>query len=58
MPDILDFGKHTFHVWAAFGLTVVVLVANIFAARHSLAERAKHARRRLSGSAANAGGKP
>jgi heme exporter protein CcmD len=57
MPEFLDFGKHTAHVWGAFGLTIVVLVANIIAARRSLAERSRSARRRLAGSVANAGGK-
>ena len=57
MPEFLDFGKHTAHVWGAFGLTVVVLVANIIAARRSLAERSRSARQRLAGSVANAGGK-
>ena len=56
MPEFLDFGKHTAHVWSAFGLTVVVLIANIIAARRSLAERSEVARRRLAGSAANVGG--
>ena len=51
MPEFLDFGKHTVHVWSAFGLTLIVMVVNIVAARRSLAERSKTARRRLAGSA-------
>jgi heme exporter protein CcmD len=51
MPEFLDFGKHTVHVWSAFGLTLVVMVLNIVAARRSLAERSKSARRRLTGDA-------
>jgi heme exporter protein CcmD len=57
MPEFLQFGKHTAHVWSAFGLTLVVLVANVIAARRSLAERSRSARRRLADSVANAGGK-
>ena len=56
MPEFLDFGKHTFHVWSAFGLTLVVMVANIIAARRSLAERSRMARRRLAGSTSQTGG--
>jgi heme exporter protein CcmD len=52
----MDFGKHTAHVWSAFGLTVVVMVANIIAARRSLAERSRMARRRLAGSTSQTGG--
>ena len=57
MPEFLDFGKHTAHVWGAFGLTLVVLVANIIAARRALADRSQTARRRLAGGVVNAGGK-
>ncbi len=56
MPEFLDFGKHTVHVWSAFGLTLVVMVANIIAARRSLAERSRMARRRLAGSTSQTGG--
>ena len=56
MPDFLDFGKHTVHVWSAFGLTLVVMVLNIVAARRSLAARSQTARRRLAGSAATTPG--
>ena len=55
MPEFMDFGKHTVHVWSAFGLTLVVMVLNIIAARRSLAERSKTARRRLAGSAVTTG---
>ena len=51
MPEFLDFGKHTVHVWSAFGLTRVVMVLSIVAARRSLAARSQTARRRLAGSA-------
>ena len=53
MPEFLDFGKHTVHVWSSFGLTLVVMVANIIAARRHLAARSRAARRRLAGSAVN-----
>jgi heme exporter protein CcmD len=52
----MDFGKHTVHVWSAFGLTLVVMVLNIIAARRSLAARSQTARRRLAGSAATTPG--
>ncbi len=55
MPEFMDFGKHTVHVWSSFGLTLVVMVANIIAARRALAERSRLARRRLAASAANPG---
>ncbi len=55
MPEFMDFGKHTVHVWSAFGLTLVVMVLNIIAARRSLAERSKTARRRLTSSAVTPG---
>ena len=47
VPEFMDFGKHTVHVWSAFGLTFIVMVINIIAARRSLADRSQTARRRL-----------
>ena len=47
MTEWLDFGKHTAYVLGAFSLTAVVLVANIIAAKRRLADRQRHARRRL-----------
>jgi heme exporter protein CcmD len=43
----VDFGKHTGYVLSAFSLTAVVLLANIVAAKLRLANRQRHARRRL-----------
>ena len=47
MPEFLDFGKHTPYVLSAFTLTLIVLVANVFAARRRLEDRLTRARRRL-----------
>jgi len=47
MTEWLDFGKHTTYVLSAFSLTAVVLIANIVAAKWRLADRQRHARRRL-----------
>jgi heme exporter protein CcmD len=47
MAEWLDFGKHTSYVLSAFSLTAVVLLANIVAAKRRLANRQRHARRRL-----------
>ncbi len=45
--EFLDFGKHTAYVVGSFGLTLIVLVANVVAARARLSNRLKAARRRL-----------
>ena len=47
MPEFLEFGKHTPYVLSAFSLTLVVLLANVFAARRRLDDRLTRARRRL-----------
>ncbi len=47
MPEFLDFGKHTAYVWSAFGITLVVLVANVAAAHRRLNDKVRRARRRL-----------
>lgn len=44
---MFDFGKHTPYVVGAFSLTLIVLVANVMAARSRLSNRLKAARRRL-----------
>jgi len=44
---MLDFGKHTPYVLGAFSLTLIVLVANVIAARSRLSNRLRAARRRL-----------
>jgi heme exporter protein CcmD len=45
--EMLDFGKHTPYVLGAFSLTLIVLVANVMAARSRLSNRLRAARRRL-----------
>ncbi len=43
----LDYGKHAPYVWSSVGLTAVVLLWNVVAARRRLAELTERARRRL-----------
>jgi heme exporter protein CcmD len=45
--EFLDFGKHTPYVVGAFGLTFIVLLANVVAARGRLSSRLRAARRRI-----------
>jgi heme exporter protein D len=45
--EFLDFGKHTSYVLSAFSLTLVVLVANVLAARSKLSSRLTTTRRRI-----------
>lgn len=46
MIEALDMGGHAAYVWSAYGITLSVLVANVWAARRQKAralERARHA---------------
>ena len=45
--EFLDFGKHTPYVLSSFSLTLVVLVANVLAARGKLSSRLTTLRRRI-----------
>ena len=45
--ELLDFGKHTPYVISSFSLTLVVLVANVLAARSKLSSRLATLRRRI-----------
>ena len=45
--DLFDFGKHTPYVLSAFSLTIIVLVANVVAARSRLSNRLRAARRKI-----------
>jgi heme exporter protein CcmD len=45
--DWLDYGKHAPYVWSAVGLTAVVLLWNVIAARRRLASLTERTRRRL-----------
>ena len=53
MNDFLSMGGYAGYVWPAFGLTVAVLLLNIWTARRTLALARRDARRRL---AARGGG--
>ena len=46
--EIFDFGKHTGYVLSAFSLTLVVLIANVLAARKKLSNRLTATRRKIS----------
>jgi heme exporter protein CcmD len=47
LTDVLDMGDYGVYVWSCYGLTLVVLVLNVWLARRSLAEQLLHAKRRL-----------
>jgi heme exporter protein CcmD len=47
MPEFMDFGKHTPYVLSAFTLTMIILLANVVAARRRLDDRLTRARRRF-----------
>ena len=47
LKDMLDMGDYGVYVWSCYGLTLVVLVLNVWLARRSLAEQQLHAKRRL-----------
>ncbi|MFO1376055.1 MAG: heme exporter protein CcmD [Steroidobacteraceae bacterium] len=53
MNDFLAMGGYAGYVWPAFGLTVVVLLVNIWSARRTLALARRDALRRV---AARGGG--
>jgi heme exporter protein CcmD len=46
LKDILDMGEYGVYVWSCYGLTLAVLVLNVWLARRSLAEQQLHAKRR------------
>jgi heme exporter protein D len=45
MSDILSMGGHGAYVWPAYGITLVVIVFNVWAARRKLANALAEARR-------------
>ena len=47
LKDALDMGDYGAYVWSCYGLTLAVLVLNVWLARRSLAEQLLHAKRRL-----------
>ena len=47
LKDMLDMGDYGVYVWSCYGLTLAVLVLNVWLARRSLAEQLVHAKRRL-----------
>ena len=47
LTDFLHMGGHGVFLWPAFGLTLFVLIFNIWSARRSLAEARSAATRRL-----------
>lgn len=44
---MLDMGDYGAYVWSCYGLTLAVLVLNVWLARRSLAGQVLHAKRRL-----------
>lgn len=46
LKDMLDMGDYGVYVWSCYGLTLAVLVLNVWLARRSLAEQLIHAKRR------------
>ncbi|MCU0975725.1 MAG: heme exporter protein CcmD [Steroidobacteraceae bacterium] len=47
LSDFLHMGGYAGYLWPAFGLTLFVLVYNIWSARRSLAEARRAAARRI-----------
>lgn len=47
LTDVLDMGDYGVYVWSCYGVTLAVLVLNLWLARRSLAEQVLHAKRRL-----------
>ena len=45
--EALDYGKYAAYVWSSFALTIVVLIANVVAARSRLRKRLEIERRRF-----------
>ena len=45
MNEILNMGGHGAYVWPAYGITLVVIVFNVWAARRKLANALNEARR-------------
>jgi len=46
LKEMLDMGDYGVYVWSCYGLTLAVLVLNVWLAKRSLAEQQRHARRR------------
>ncbi|PLX55478.1 MAG: heme exporter protein CcmD [Chromatiales bacterium] len=46
MKEFLEMGGYAGYVWSSFGLTLIVLIANVVAARRRLANEITRARRR------------
>ena len=47
LKDVLDMGDYGAYVWSCYGLTLVVLVLNLWLGKRSFSEQLLHARRRL-----------
>lgn len=47
LKDALEMGEYGVYVWSCYGLTLAILVLNVWLARRDLAEQIRHARRRL-----------
>lgn len=47
MQEFLDMGGYGAYVWGAFGITVLVLIWNAWAARASFKNAKRHAARRV-----------
>ena len=47
LKDVLDMGDYGVYVWSCYGLTLAVLVLNVWLGRRSLAEQVLSAKRRL-----------
>ena len=47
LKDMLDMGDYGVYVWSCYGLTLAVLVLNVWLGKRSLAEQVSNAKRRL-----------
>jgi heme exporter protein D len=47
LKDVLDMGDYGVYVWSCYGLTLAVLVLNVWLGKRSLAEQVANAKRRL-----------
>ena len=47
LKDVLDMGDYGVYVWSCYGLTLAVLVLNVWLGKRSLAEQVLSAKRRL-----------
>ncbi|MGW8368005.1 MAG: heme exporter protein CcmD [Gammaproteobacteria bacterium] len=50
MKEFLHMGGYASYVWSCFGLTLIILVANVVTARRRLTNEITRARRRAAGS--------